>query len=305
MERIKEIMNNEDGDDKNEIQSLHLTFRCRRCDNERKVETISMIMRSDSTSPDRKLTLFVSQFRKGNMAYFRTIETARDETMLKDYVQILIEIHHTCGVTVSVASRETRKTSYRSKLLNTNKSLMLAGNEFQSLGRAIVKEDEYEEMRWDGIVSIVSWRERVFRLWWEESSAVQVRNGTYITNICNLSSERPCIRLEDNRNIPEVTIVGNYTVTYKMFRITVSKLWKQLVNPGFKISQESIFKLYQNFNHKTESNGLSKQGTRKNEDNQGQNDGIIECFEKTGVKLVEQISIVNNPFSKVNDLQEI
>ncbi|KAJ4432049.1 hypothetical protein ANN_20663 [Periplaneta americana] len=51
-------------------------------------------------------------------------------------------------------------------------SLMLAGNEFQSLGRAIVKEDEYEEVRWDGIVSIVSWRERVFRLWWEE----RVRN---------------------------------------------------------------------------------------------------------------------------------
>ncbi|KAJ4451229.1 hypothetical protein ANN_02689 [Periplaneta americana] len=56
------------------------------------------------------------------------------------------------------------------------KSLMLVGNEFQSLGRAIVKEDEYEEVRWDGIVSIVSWRERVFRLWWEEStSCAQVR----------------------------------------------------------------------------------------------------------------------------------
>ncbi|KAJ4445773.1 hypothetical protein ANN_12458 [Periplaneta americana] len=35
-------------------------------------------------------------------------------------------------------------------------SLMLAGSDFQSLGRAIVKEDEYEEVRWDGIVSIVS-----------------------------------------------------------------------------------------------------------------------------------------------------
>ncbi|KAJ4434405.1 hypothetical protein ANN_22966 [Periplaneta americana] len=34
-------------------------------------------------------------------------------------------------------------------------SLMLAGNEFQSLGRAIVKEDEYEEVRWDGFASIV------------------------------------------------------------------------------------------------------------------------------------------------------
>ncbi|KAJ4433500.1 hypothetical protein ANN_15804 [Periplaneta americana] len=48
---------------------------------------------------------------------------------------------------------------------------MLAGNEFQSLGRAIVKEDEYEEVRWYDIVSIVSWRERVFRLWWEERRA--------------------------------------------------------------------------------------------------------------------------------------
>ncbi|KAJ4425901.1 hypothetical protein ANN_27527 [Periplaneta americana] len=47
--------------------------------------------------------------------------------------------------------------------INSAESLMLAGNEFQSLGRAIVKEDEYEyeEVRWDGIVSIVSWRERV------------------------------------------------------------------------------------------------------------------------------------------------
>ncbi|KAJ4445638.1 hypothetical protein ANN_12321 [Periplaneta americana] len=44
-------------------------------------------------------------------------------------------------------------------LPTTKNSLMLAGSEFQSLGRAIVKEDEYEEVRWDGIVSIVSWRE--------------------------------------------------------------------------------------------------------------------------------------------------
>ncbi|KAJ4441262.1 hypothetical protein ANN_11116 [Periplaneta americana] len=58
-----------------------------------------------------------------------------------------------------------------------NQSLMLAGNEFQSLGRAIVKEDEYEEVRWDGIVSIVSWRERVFRLWWEESLKHNIIRG--------------------------------------------------------------------------------------------------------------------------------
>ncbi|KAJ4446178.1 hypothetical protein ANN_12871 [Periplaneta americana] len=41
-----------------------------------------------------KLTLFVSQFREGNVAYFRTIVTARDEAMLNDYVQILIEIQN-------------------------------------------------------------------------------------------------------------------------------------------------------------------------------------------------------------------
>ncbi|KAJ4442110.1 hypothetical protein ANN_11976 [Periplaneta americana] len=33
-------------------------------------------------------------------------------------------------------------------------SLMLAGSEFQSLGRAIVKEDEYEEVRWDGFCDL-------------------------------------------------------------------------------------------------------------------------------------------------------
>ncbi|KAJ4435442.1 hypothetical protein ANN_18057 [Periplaneta americana] len=61
-------------------------------------------------------------------------------------------------------------------------SLMLAGNEFQSLGRAIVKEDEYEKVRWDGIVSIVSWRERVFRLWWEERLSSAVRNSRILLN---------------------------------------------------------------------------------------------------------------------------
>ncbi|KAJ4429675.1 hypothetical protein ANN_21876 [Periplaneta americana] len=53
-------------------------------------------------------------------------------------------------------------------------SLKATGNEFQSLGRAIVKEDEHEEVRWDGIVSIVSWRERVFRLWWEERMSSEI-----------------------------------------------------------------------------------------------------------------------------------
>ncbi|KAJ4446046.1 hypothetical protein ANN_12732 [Periplaneta americana] len=35
-------------------------------------------------------------------------------------------------------------------------SLTLAGSKFQSLGRAIVKEDEYEDVRWDGIVVVIT-----------------------------------------------------------------------------------------------------------------------------------------------------
>ncbi|KAJ4437949.1 hypothetical protein ANN_13888 [Periplaneta americana] len=76
--------------------------------------------------------------------------------------------------------RRVRRRSYSNKAkqmcrcVQSSESLMLAGNEFQSLGRAIVKEDVYEEVRWDGIVSIVSWRERVFRLWREESSEIGV-----------------------------------------------------------------------------------------------------------------------------------
>ncbi|KAJ4444158.1 hypothetical protein ANN_05947 [Periplaneta americana] len=68
---------------------------------------------------------------------------------------------------INLAQDRYRWGAYVRAALNL-RSLMLAGSEFQSLGRAIVKEDEYEEVRWDGIVSIVSWRERVFRLWWEE-----------------------------------------------------------------------------------------------------------------------------------------
>ncbi|KAJ4450921.1 hypothetical protein ANN_02356, partial [Periplaneta americana] len=41
------------------------------------------------------------------------------------------------------------------------RSLMLAGSEFQSLGRAIVKEDEYEEVRWDGIVIAIDLFEHI------------------------------------------------------------------------------------------------------------------------------------------------
>ncbi|KAJ4431959.1 hypothetical protein ANN_20568 [Periplaneta americana] len=51
----------------------------------------------------------------------------------------------------SAVVQETLKTTTNSvETGRLSKSLMLAGSEFQSLGRAIVKEDEYEDVRWDG-----------------------------------------------------------------------------------------------------------------------------------------------------------
>ncbi|KAJ4435463.1 hypothetical protein ANN_18079 [Periplaneta americana] len=54
---------------------------------------------------------------------------------------------------INLAQDRDRWRAYVRAAVNL-RSLMLAGSEFQSLGRAIVKEDEYEEVRWDGIVSI-------------------------------------------------------------------------------------------------------------------------------------------------------
>ncbi|KAJ4438867.1 hypothetical protein ANN_14820 [Periplaneta americana] len=89
-------------------------------------------------------------------------------------------------------------------------SLMLAGNEFQSLGRAIVKEDEYEEVRWDGIVSIVSWRERglprvtLVRLIHEELEIPTIQeyisNQAFCTYTKSYSSTNPLISSLGNYN---------------------------------------------------------------------------------------------------------
>ncbi|KAJ4433932.1 hypothetical protein ANN_16251 [Periplaneta americana] len=46
--------------------------------------------------------------------------------------------------------------SFRLNSILFRQSLMLAGSEFQSLGRAIVKEDEYEKVRWDGFCDRVA-----------------------------------------------------------------------------------------------------------------------------------------------------
>ncbi|KAJ4439569.1 hypothetical protein ANN_07696 [Periplaneta americana] len=73
-----------------------------------------------------------------------------------------LKVSKTLGTTLTVQHLDKEE--------HDSKFVMAA---LSSLGRAIVKEDEYEKVRWDGIVSIVSWRERVFRLWWEERMRLQ------------------------------------------------------------------------------------------------------------------------------------
>ncbi|KAJ4431144.1 hypothetical protein ANN_19739 [Periplaneta americana] len=118
---------------------------------------------------------------------------------------------------------------------------MLAGNEFQSLGRAIVKEDEYEEVRWDVIVSIVSWRERVFRLWWEERNKVPPRNSSgiivcavFTTDACDVRGARPASHKSDYTRDKEHRLrVLENKVLRKIFgakRDEVTEEWRKLHN---------------------------------------------------------------------------
>ncbi|KAJ4435412.1 hypothetical protein ANN_18027 [Periplaneta americana] len=102
--------------------------------------------------------------------------------------------------------------------MDLRESLMLAGNEFQSLGKAIVKEDEYEEVRWDGIVSIVSWRERVFRLWWEE-------------RVANLSLSLVCQRRDDmsigGTSVLDPKYLARNAENYAVLETSIGKMKKK------------------------------------------------------------------------------
>ncbi|KAJ4444045.1 hypothetical protein ANN_05834 [Periplaneta americana] len=69
--------------------------------------------------------------------------------------------------------------------LNLIFSLMLAGSEFQSLGRAIVKEDEYEEMRWDDNGKQLG-EDKFFFI----NSVDNVRRGWMNANLCEYTPRK-------------------------------------------------------------------------------------------------------------------
>ncbi|KAJ4437067.1 hypothetical protein ANN_17202 [Periplaneta americana] len=129
----------------------------------------------------------------------------------------------------------------------TPQSLMLAGSEFQSLGRAIVKEDEYEEVRWDGITgnrpfelvaedeAAVSENEKDFSVLREEVELAlrEMKNGK-ATEVDGILIELPDIALgEDSPTNNESTFI--------------SKMEEQLEEEQFgfrkgKVSSSSIFR---------------------------------------------------------------
>ncbi|KAJ4434293.1 hypothetical protein ANN_22845 [Periplaneta americana] len=79
-----------------------------------------------------------------------------------DSERIFGEMRQRIRLTVGKTSEKTqpgnqpkRGSNPRPSATSDRQSLMLAGNEFQSLGRAIVKQDEYEEVRWDGLPVVI------------------------------------------------------------------------------------------------------------------------------------------------------
>ncbi|KAJ4441932.1 hypothetical protein ANN_11795 [Periplaneta americana] len=82
------------------------------------------------------------------------------------------------------------------------------------LGRALVKEDEYEEVRRDGTVRIILWRERVFRLRWEERwKSVIVLFSPH--GVCKPSIENHYLI----SNLPK-----NIVLTYRLLKFEVVSL---------------------------------------------------------------------------------
>ncbi|KAJ4437760.1 hypothetical protein ANN_13698 [Periplaneta americana] len=57
--------------------------------------------------------------------------------------------------------------AFPSKAIHSLQSLTLLGREFQSRGTATVKEDEYEDVRWEGMDNIDECCDNVSRLWGE------------------------------------------------------------------------------------------------------------------------------------------
>ncbi|KAJ4427844.1 hypothetical protein ANN_25623 [Periplaneta americana] len=102
----------------------------------RTLDSLSLLFRILHTStPNYLSSLFLMMYIY--FAYFHSVVVITEDVQ---NVHLLLEYRP--HIDVSLTCEHDPK-------LREYCSLMLAGNEFQSFGRAIVKEDEYEEVRWD------------------------------------------------------------------------------------------------------------------------------------------------------------
>ncbi|XP_069675213.1 leucine zipper transcription factor-like protein 1 isoform X2 [Periplaneta americana] len=115
---------------------------------------VKLVPMNDTSGSVRLLNMEIDRLKEENGKLSHSVKES--ESKANEYLQELNQLK------IDLGSTQDEVTALKELSLNApqpsqlNESLMLAGSEFQSLGRAIVKEDEYEEVRWDGIVSIVS-----------------------------------------------------------------------------------------------------------------------------------------------------
>ncbi|KAJ4426743.1 hypothetical protein ANN_26542 [Periplaneta americana] len=101
---------------------------------------------------------------------------------------ILLELNDSC--------EQYRKTMVIGRKLKKllvkipNESLTLLGREFQSRGTATVKDDEYEDVWWEGMDNIEECCDRVSRLWWVDNFENEAQNRQEWRNaICEREGE--------------------------------------------------------------------------------------------------------------------
>ncbi|KAJ4446747.1 hypothetical protein ANN_13444 [Periplaneta americana] len=149
----------------------------------------------------------------------------------------LREVGYADGDWITLVLDRDRWRAYVRAAMNL-RSLILEG----SLGKAIVKYDEYEELRWDGIVTIVSWQERVFRLWWGKRKVKRDDRYEGIEEFKVMST--PSLWL-DKRDLQcqklSTTVQENTTLNTREETHQRTKLFKQRANTDLDLSTELAY----------------------------------------------------------------